>query len=36
VHPVIDSRFAFEDTRSAWERFASRNLFRTVAITQDA
>jgi NADPH:quinone reductase-like Zn-dependent oxidoreductase len=36
MHPVIDSRFAFEDTTSAWKRFAGRNLFGKVVITQDA
>jgi NADPH:quinone reductase-like Zn-dependent oxidoreductase len=36
MHPVIDSRFAFEDTKSAWERFASRNLFGKVVITHGA
>ncbi|MCO8165194.1 NAD(P)-dependent alcohol dehydrogenase [Pseudomonas sp. 21LCFQ010] len=35
LKPVIDSRYAFDDASSAWRRFAARNLFGKVVITQN-
>ncbi len=34
LHPVIDSSFPFEDTKAAWARFAERDLYGKVVITQ--
>ncbi len=35
IHPVIDASFTFADTLPAWERFAQRDLFGKIVITQD-
>lgn len=33
IHPVIDSRFAFDDAKAAFDRFAQRDLFGKVVIS---
>ncbi|WP_367371605.1 NAD(P)-dependent alcohol dehydrogenase [Pseudomonas lini] len=36
IRPVIDSRFAFDDGKAAFEHFGKRNVFGKVVITNEA
>lgn len=33
IHPVIDSRFAFDDAKRAFERLMTRNIFGKVVVS---
>jgi NADPH:quinone reductase-like Zn-dependent oxidoreductase len=35
IRPVIDSRFAFDDGKAAFEHFGKRNVFGKVVITNE-